>query len=69
MATARTPPHPPQESDMFAARQIAAAAGTRTNKSTMNPVLLVFLIALGAFPFVASHLPTALLQHLDVLFH
>jgi hypothetical protein len=54
---------------MFAAPQIAAAAGTRTNKSTMNPVLLVFLIALGAFPFVASHLPTALLQHLDVLFH
>jgi hypothetical protein len=67
MAAAQTPLHVEQESDMTARQQPLSEVVPK--KRTMDPMLIVMLVALAAFPFVAPLLPSPIAQHLDVLFH
>jgi hypothetical protein len=74
MATAPTPLHVQQESDVIDARHeisIATTAPTpaASDRRTMNPLLIAIFVALAAFPFLVGFLPSPVVQHFDALFH
>jgi hypothetical protein len=70
MATAQTPLHVEQESDMSTARQVVSisASDAAAEQSAINPLLVVMLIALAVYPFVVGYLPESVRQYLGALF-
>jgi hypothetical protein len=69
MATAPTPLHVEQESDMSTARQVSiSASDAAAEQSTVNPLLVVMLVALAVYPFVVGYLPEPVRQYLGALF-
>ena len=70
MAAAHSPLHVEQESDMHTAAQdvVSIQASAETDRSTMNPALMVMLIAVAAYPFVVGYFPEWVRQYLGSLF-
>jgi hypothetical protein len=69
MAAAHSPLPVEQESEMSDARRMHPCPPIEMGKNTINPALVVILVAMAIFPFVVGFLPAPIVQHLDVLFH
>jgi hypothetical protein len=65
MATA---PLPKKVDDMLHAQGSSPSTLGRAASSSLNPVLVVMLVALAVYPFAVGFLPTTLQQYLGSLF-